>query len=80
VVCIAYFIGHTIHKKQQTHAPATAQPAAAAPLEPQKTSGDAKTSGSDSPAVTGNGNDTNYNKSAPPQKQKPNRRNEGVKP
>jgi len=53
VVCAAYFIGHTLHKKQQVNAFTPSQPAATAPLEPQKTSGDAKTSGPNSPAVTG---------------------------
>jgi len=60
VVCLAYFFGHTIHRIQQAKAFAPAQPAATAPLELLKPSGDAKTSGSDSPAVTGGVNNFTY--------------------
>lgn len=59
-VCAAYFIGHTIRKNQQVNASTPAQPAFATPSEQQKTSGDAKTSGPNSPAVTGGVNSFTY--------------------
>jgi len=64
VVCTAFFIGHTINKKQQTNAVGPTQPAVTTPLEPQKPSGDAKTSGPNSPAVTGGVNSFTYEQPA----------------
>jgi hypothetical protein len=65
VVGIAYFVGHTLHKNK---ALAPAPTAASAPAQPPKKSGDATTSGPDSPAITGDGNTVNSNQSPPPKK------------
>jgi hypothetical protein len=71
VLALAYFVGHTIHKGK-TGTGQVAGPAAQTPAK----SGDAKTSGDESPAVTGNGNDVKYEdsshserKSEPPKKE-----------
>lgn len=75
LVGLAYFFGHTAYKKTHTTPPALVQPAVTVPAETLKKSGDAETSGSNSPAVTGDGNVIKYdqsvrpkNKSNPPNK------------
>jgi len=55
VVSLAYFVAHTLNKNTKAVAP---QPV------PQQT-GNATTRGSNSPAVTGNGNSFTYDKSEP---------------
>jgi len=68
LVGAAYFLGHTAYKKNPTN---TSVPTATAPAEPSKASGDAKTSGSQSPAVTGDGNSIKYDDSHPEKKTEP---------
>jgi hypothetical protein len=63
LVGIALFLGATASK--------TAQPPIIAPKEQPKASGDATTSGPNSPANTGNGNDVKYDQSSPPEKKPP---------
>jgi hypothetical protein len=57
LVGAAYLLGHTAYKQRPTNVPV---PAATAPAEPSHASGDAKTTGSQSPAVTGDGNNIKY--------------------
>jgi hypothetical protein len=64
VLAFAYLIGYSLTKGKSV---ATQTPMAEAPSK----SGDATTSGSNSPGVTGNGNTFQYDQSSPPQKQKP---------
>ena len=70
VLALAYFAGYTLHKGKSEPTPAThaSVPAATAPAEASKASGDAKTSGSQSPAVTGDGNNIKYDDSSHPEK------------
>lgn len=63
VVGFAYFVGYTLHKNK-TLAPA--QTSASDPVAPPKRSGDASTSGPNSPANTGDGN--TFNNDQPPPK------------
>ncbi len=63
LVGVSLFLGATVYK--------ATQPATIAPIEQPKTSGDAATSGPNSPAVSGSGNDINYDQSAHPEKKPP---------
>jgi hypothetical protein len=63
VLALAYFVGHTIHKSK-SGMDQVAAPAVQAPAK----SGDAKTTGDQSPAVTGNGNDIKYEDSSHPER------------
>jgi hypothetical protein len=63
VLAAAYFVGHTLHKRNS--APMRgATPVADAP----KKTGDATTNGPQSPAVTGDGNKITYDQSPHPEK------------
>ena len=63
VLATGYLIGHTLHKQKLE----SAKPPAPAIEAPRK-SGDATTSGSNSPANTGNGNTSNNDQSSLPKK------------
>jgi hypothetical protein len=72
VLAFAFFVGHTLHKSKS---PTVALPPLivqeASPSERDRSqAGAPSTSGSDSPAVTGNGNTFNYQQS-PAKQQKP---------
>ncbi len=75
LVCVlasAYFVGYTLYKRNSvpTHG---AAPMVGAP----RRTGDATTNGSQSPAVTGDGNKINYAQSPdPPKKSEPSKRSE----
>ncbi|MGD0403223.1 MAG: hypothetical protein ABSB66_08500 [Candidatus Acidiferrales bacterium] len=66
VVCIAYFVGHTSYKSSSS----TAKTHPTAPVEAQQKSGDATTSGPESPAVTGSGNTITYDQPSTPEKKR----------
>jgi hypothetical protein len=65
VVALAYFIGHTIYKR----VPGSGQPTPQAVEIPKRTTGDATTTGPNSPAVTGDNNKIIYGQ-PPPKDQK----------
>jgi hypothetical protein len=63
VVASAYLIGYSLHKARTAPTPTVTVPSSAP--EAPKTTGDAVTSGSQSPAITGAGNSVNYGDAAP---------------
>jgi hypothetical protein len=65
-VAAAYFVGHTLTMKRA----AITQVSPPATEVPRKT-GDATTTGPNSPAVTGDGNKIDYNQPPPSQEDKP---------
>lgn len=58
IVCLAYFVSHSIQKNKASDEPATVQPATVQPpiVQPVAPTGDAVTNGDQSVANTGSGN------------------------
>ena len=76
LVGMAYFLGSTVQKKLPTTPPALVQPASENPAKSPKRTGDAKTSGSESPAVTGDQNSVTYDQPSDSKEKKPPKKNE----
>ncbi len=78
VVALAYFVGHTVHLRNEATKPKVAPALVerqAEPVQPQThVSGPATTSGNNSPAITGDGNSVTYDaegkKTSPKEKRK----------
>jgi hypothetical protein len=70
VLAFAYFVGYTIHKNRSGAGQTTPQA-----VEIPKKTGDARTTGPKSPAVTGDNNKINYDQSSP-KVQKPTKKKE----
>ncbi len=76
LVGMAYFLGHTVSKKHTPTPPVLVQPASDVPAKPTKASGDAETSGSESPAVTGDRNSITYEQPSSSKEKKAPKKNE----
>jgi hypothetical protein len=62
VLALAYFVGHSLHKKRADFGSSQSVPPKV--MEPSQT-GNASTSGDQSPAITGSGNSVEYKSSEP---------------